>query len=91
MNGRELTDLLTHALTDKRRDNSHIPFNILLCFVVTAKLKRKTSLMNVPFVLTEVVYTHFGIEDFPILSHTASYRLTSNFFRLNSLLAYGIL
>ena len=28
---RGLTDLLAQALPDKRRDNSHIPFDILLC------------------------------------------------------------
>jgi hypothetical protein len=28
---RGLTDLLVQALPDKRRDNSHIPFDILLC------------------------------------------------------------
>lgn len=53
MNRRGLTDLLTHALTDKRRDNSHIPFDILLCLAVTAKFKCKTSLTDVPFAVTE--------------------------------------
>lgn len=53
MNRRGLTDLLTHALTDKRRDNSHIPFHILLCLAIAAKLKCKTSLTDVPFAVTE--------------------------------------
>lgn len=44
MNRRGLTELLTYALTDKRRDNSHIPFDILLCLAVTAKLKCKPVL-----------------------------------------------
>lgn len=48
-----LTDLLAQALTDKRRDNSHIPFHILLCLAVAAKLKCKTSLTDVPFAATE--------------------------------------
>ena len=48
-----LTDLLAQALTDKRRDNSHIPFDILLCLAVAAKLKCKTSLTDVPFAVTE--------------------------------------
>ena len=48
-----LTDLLSLALPDKRRDNKHIPFDILLCLAVTAKLKRKTSLTDVPFAVTE--------------------------------------
>lgn len=43
-----LTDLLPLALSDKRRDNKHILFDILLCLAVTAKLKRKTSLTDVP-------------------------------------------
>lgn len=40
---RGLTDLLVQALPDKRRDNSHIPYDILLCLAVAAKLKCKTS------------------------------------------------
>ena len=50
---RGLTDLLAQALPDKRRDNSHIPFDILLCLAVAAKLKCKTSLTDVPFAVTE--------------------------------------
>ena len=53
MKGRGLTGLLAQALPDKRRDNSHIPFDILLCLAVAAKLKRKTSLTDVPFAVTE--------------------------------------
>ncbi len=48
-----LTDLLAQELTDIRRDNSHIPFHILLCLAVAAKLKYKTSLTDVPFAVTE--------------------------------------
>ena len=48
-----LTDLLAQTLSDKRRDNSHIPFAILLCLAVAAKLKGKTSLTDVPFAVTE--------------------------------------
>lgn len=50
---RGLTDLLSQALPDKRRDNHHIPFDILLCLAVAAKLKCKTSLTDVPFAVTE--------------------------------------
>lgn len=50
---RGLTELLSQALPDKRRDNSHIPFDILLCLAVAAKLKCKTSLTDVPFAVTE--------------------------------------
>lgn len=53
MKKRGLTDLLPQALPDKRRDNSHIPFDILLCLAVAAKLKCKTSLTDVPFAVTE--------------------------------------
>ena len=53
MKRRGLTNLLAHALPDKRRDNSHIPFDILLCLAVAAKLKCKTSLTDVPFAATE--------------------------------------
>lgn len=48
-----LTDLLPEALSDKRSNNSHIPFGILLCLPVAAKLKRKTSVTDVPFTVTE--------------------------------------
>lgn len=50
---RGFTELLSHALTDKRRDNSYIPFNILLCLAAAAKLRRKTSLTDVSFAVTE--------------------------------------
>ncbi len=53
MKKRSLIDLLPKALPDKRRDNQHIPFGILLCLAVAAKLKRKTSLTDVPFAVTE--------------------------------------
>ena len=53
MKKRGLTASLTQALPDKRRDNSHIPFDILLCLAVAAKLKCKTSLTDVPFAVTE--------------------------------------
>lgn len=53
MKKRGLTDLLSQCLPDKRRDNRHIPFDILLCLAVAAKLKRKTSLTDVPFAVTE--------------------------------------
>ena len=53
MKKHKLTEHLAQALPDKRRDNSHIPFDILLCLAVAAKLKRKTSLTDVPFAVTE--------------------------------------
>ena len=51
-----LTDLLAQTLSDKRRDNNHIPFAILLCIAVAAKLKCKTSLTDVPFAVTEAEF-----------------------------------
>ncbi len=53
MKKRGLTDLLSASLPDKRKDNKHIPFDILLCLAVAAKLKLKTSLTDVPFAVTE--------------------------------------
>lgn len=53
MKKRRLTDALTQVLPDKRRDNSHIPFDILLRLAVAAKLKCKTSLTDIPFAVTE--------------------------------------
>lgn len=48
-----LLALLPMALEDKRRDNHHIPFDILLVLAVAAKLKLKTSLTDVPFAISE--------------------------------------
>lgn len=53
MKRRGLTDILSQALPDKRSDNRHIPFDILLCLSVAAKLKCKTSLTDVPFAVTQ--------------------------------------
>lgn len=48
-----LMDLLSAALQDKRKDNEHIPFGILLSLAVAAKLKLKTSLTDLTFAVTE--------------------------------------
>lgn len=48
-----LLELLPCALEDKRSDNRHIPFDILIALAVTAKMKLKTSLTDVPFAVTE--------------------------------------
>lgn len=53
MKRRGLTEPLSRALPDKRRDNSHIPFDILLCLAVAAKLKCKTSLTDLQLVFWE--------------------------------------
>ena len=38
-----LLDMLSYALPDKRRDNHHIPLDILLALAVTAKLKKSRT------------------------------------------------
>lgn len=48
-----LLDLLPSAIEDKRKENHHIPFDILLSLAVTAKLKIKTSLTDVPFAVND--------------------------------------
>ena len=53
MKKRGLLAPLTGALADKRHDNHHIPFDILLTLAVTAKLKLKTSLTDVPFAVSD--------------------------------------
>lgn len=45
--------MLPQILPHKRRNNSHIPFDILLCLAVAAKLKYKPSLTDIPFAVTE--------------------------------------
>ena len=44
---------LNDAFNDKRSGNMHIPSNILLTLAITAKLKQKTSLTDVPFAVTD--------------------------------------
>ena len=44
---------LTDFLADKRRDNSHIPFGILIVLAIVAKLKWKTSLTDVTFAVND--------------------------------------
>ena len=44
---------LDDAFKDKRSGNLHIPPNILLTLAITAKLKQKTSLTDIPFAVTD--------------------------------------
>ena len=44
---------LNEAFKDKRSDNFHIPSNILLALSITAKLKQKTSLTDIPFAVSD--------------------------------------
>ena len=53
MKNHGLIEMLPCALPDKRSHNHHIPFEILLCLAVTAKLKIKTSLTDVPFAVND--------------------------------------
>lgn len=46
-------ETLTDFLEDRRRDNSHIPFGILMILAVAAKMKLKTSLTDVPFAVND--------------------------------------
>lgn len=53
MKQHHLLSFLTQALVDKRKENKHIPLDILLTFGITAKLKQKTSLTDVPFAISD--------------------------------------
>ena len=53
MKQHHLLSFLTKALVDKRKENKHIPLDILLTFGITAKLKQKTSLTDVPFAISD--------------------------------------
>jgi len=44
---------LADALEDKRKDNKHIPPTVLIVLAITAKLKLKTSLTDVPFAIND--------------------------------------
>lgn len=47
-----ILELLENAFLDKRSDNKNIPFHLLLTLAITAKMKIKTSLTDVPFAIT---------------------------------------
>ena len=59
-----LIDMLSKVLPDKRRDNLHIPLNILLSLAVTAKLKIKTSLTDVPFAVNDGIMSGISMMGF---------------------------
>lgn len=48
-----LTNKLNESFEDKRKQNKHIPLDILLSLAITAKMKLKTSLTDVPFAVTD--------------------------------------
>jgi len=47
-----ILELLGKAFSDKRSDNKNIPFHLILTLAITAKMKIKTSLTDVPFAIT---------------------------------------
>lgn len=47
-----ILELLKMAFLDKRSNNNNIPFHLILTLVVTAKMKIKTSLTDIPFAIT---------------------------------------
>jgi len=52
MKREEIIELLEHAFLDKRPANKNKPFHILLTLAITVKMKLKTSLIDVPFALS---------------------------------------
>ena len=49
----DLLEPLEKVFTDKRSTNKNIPFHLLITLFVTAKMKVKTSLTDVPFAITD--------------------------------------
>ncbi len=47
-----ILELLELAFSDKRSGNRNIPFHLILMLAITAKMKIKTSLTDVPFAIT---------------------------------------
>ncbi|MHC6181044.1 transposase [Clostridium sp. JNZ X4-2] len=48
-----LISKLAESFKDKRKQNKHIPFDILIALAITAKMKLKTSLTDVAFAVTD--------------------------------------
>lgn len=48
-----LISKLTTSFKDKRKQNKHIPLNILIALAITAKMKLKTNLTDVAFAVTD--------------------------------------
>ena len=48
-----LINKLSESFKDKRKQNKHIPFDILISLAITAKMKLKTSLTDVAFAVTD--------------------------------------
>lgn len=48
-----ILDLLEKAFSDKRSDNRNIPFYLILTLAITAKMKIKTSMTDIPFAISD--------------------------------------
>lgn len=48
-----ILERLENVFSDKRSDNKNIPFHLVLALTITAKMKIKTSLNDVPFAITD--------------------------------------
>lgn len=48
-----ILELLGQAFSDKRSDNASIPWHLILTLAVTAKMKIKCSLSDIPFAITD--------------------------------------
>ncbi|WP_217302080.1 transposase [Clostridium sp. 001] len=48
-----LINKLSESFKDKRKQNKHMPFDILIALAITAKMKLKTSLTDVAFAVTD--------------------------------------
>jgi len=48
-----ILELLEKAFSDKRSANMNIPFHVILTLAITAKMKLKTSLTDIPFAITD--------------------------------------
>ena len=53
MKKKDILSSLANAIEDKRAENHHIPFYLLFVLAITAKLKLKTSLTDVPFAISD--------------------------------------
>lgn len=53
MRNLNLLNDLDNAFTEKRKRNLKIPLNIIFILAITAKMKLKTSLTDIPFAITD--------------------------------------
>jgi len=53
MHDKGVLNCLTQAIPDKRKDNTTVPFDLVLDLSVTAKMKTHMSLTDIPFAITD--------------------------------------